>query len=463
MPAPTPDDPTLHGTLRLARFRFTPRQLIGTLTAIGMAVAALYLNFFSALAGGIPHRFATQADIIRHGFDPTRTADASTVTYPMWGYGWLYLITDTRLALMAGQMLMAVIATVLFVYVLYGKLSDRGYLLTGFLTAVALPWYCLHATISLYSPAAVLLVSSIALLIEACERRESALLPAAASGVLFGLCLNFRSDFLLMPVGVIILVLACRRSAESVKYLTVWVIAIAAMMVPWVLYTWHTVGQPRITSTNGGHALFIGLGQLPGNSWGITPIDTDPLMRQIIDRELGPKESTLGLRADGILKREFRERIKERPAEFARKMAFSGFKVILQGAYPGEFLNTATHRVRRAELVDRCKSFVRGPLAYLKKNGSDRTFRLVLIMASYGLTVGVVLSSFLVAPVNAWFGIRRGNLAILLVLACIAYHWLLQAAVFNLPHYTSSHLVFHIANLGFACDTWLALRTSGRT
>jgi len=60
-----------------------------------------------------------------------------------------------------------------------------------------------------------------------------------------------------------------------------------------------------INSTNGGHVLYISLGQLPGNKWGITALDEDIKMKTIIKDRLGPGVNTMALDSDKILKNEY--------------------------------------------------------------------------------------------------------------------------------------------------------------
>ena len=53
-----------------------------------------------------------------------------------------------------------------------------------------------------------------------------------------------------------------------------------------MMFTNMQIGKPIPTSTNSGHVLFIGLGQLPGNKWGITPHDKDPVKTSLLIKSL---------------------------------------------------------------------------------------------------------------------------------------------------------------------------------
>lgn len=409
---------------------------------------ALTLNSNADLASGTVSRFENQAQIIRGGFDPSLATDASTLTYPMWGYGWFFAITQNRLIIKVIQSLFGLAATIYLMKVLSGEAKTKlgRFTMIG-LTAIALPWYCLHTTITLYAIASSILVVAVALFLVA-----ESYGVAIASGLLFGLCLNFRSDYLLMPIGFIAIMVICRQ--KNFRLIGTWLISISVMMVPWFIHTNSVTDQGRLTSTNGGHAMFVGLGQLPNNVWGITASDRDPLMMDLVRKEFGAGVSTLSYRADSFLKHEFKQRVVQEPLEYTKKVAHSTIKAMTQGAYPGEFLNRPNEPIRREEIVSRCRRILFHPIAFTQEYGVGQAFRTLLMIASYAFTIITVFLSFLAVPLNLWFGIKLRHAATLIVVGCIVYQLLLQMFIYNLPWYTSTVLLFHFANLGFAADHW---------
>lgn len=83
--------------------------------------------------------------------------------------------------------------------------------------------------------------------------------------------------------------------------------------------------------------LFIGLGNLPDNKWGIAPYDGDPVMRALIQEQFGARRSSLLYDTDRFLRGEFFRRIRQDPQEYLRKVSYA-FQVMLRGGvYAGEF------------------------------------------------------------------------------------------------------------------------------
>ena len=81
---------------------------------------------------------------------------------------------------------------------------------------------------------------------------------------------------------------------------------ILLLLIPWGIYTYSRSNQFLLTSTNSGHTLFIGLGQLNNNKWNITPSDDDLKMNQILTQNLNTDHSQVqGMRRVNILRKSF--------------------------------------------------------------------------------------------------------------------------------------------------------------
>ena len=78
------------------------------------------------------------------------------------------------------------------------------------LVVVSLPWYAFNSLRWPYSIAVALVLVALALLIRGIERK-AAVWPFAAAGVAFGLTLNFRSDYIAVPVFVALGLVALSR------------------------------------------------------------------------------------------------------------------------------------------------------------------------------------------------------------------------------------------------------------
>ena len=259
-----------------------------------------------------------------------------------------------------------------------------------------------------------------------------------------------------MPVGFCLIAILF-HGLSSVPRLVLWVVSIAVTMVPWLLYTRNTVGAPLLTSTNGGHVLYIGLGQLPNNPWGITGIDNDPAMRAFVDARFGEEESTAGSKADGALRAEFRRLVAEHPVAYVRKMLHSFNAVLTEGGYPGEFVSLP--EPGNAKLVSsRCKSALLSPVDYIREYGLAEILKTYLLIASFAFSLVVVFASNILLLPNGIFALLRKDFPALMIVATVFYTTLLQCATFQMRTYSNAVLVFHIINIAFAVSYIIGFR-----
>ncbi|MDA9602326.1 hypothetical protein N9S18_00550 [Flavobacteriaceae bacterium] len=106
-------------------------------------------------------------------------------------------------------------------------------------------------------------------------------------------------------------------------------------LIPWGLYTYSKTNHFLINSTNTGHVLFIGLGQLPNNSWGITPRDDDIKMKQILENQFKKGVSSVSFESNEFLKKEFQKLILKKPLEWVKKCFYSFRLILLDPFYVG--------------------------------------------------------------------------------------------------------------------------------
>ena len=222
---------------------------------------------------------------------------------------------------------------------------------------------------------------------------------------------------------------------------------IAIPMIPWMLYSYSVTSKPLVTSTNGGHVLFIGLGQLPGNKWGITPSDSDPLMHSLLKDGQDETCHSCSYEADRVLKKEFLNRIKSDPGEFGKKILHSLKQTTTGGAYPGEFL--ATDQFLNASAVTaRLKQALLRPSESIQEHGLDGMLRVFALGASYAMSIFIVLVSTILVPINGIYSVWKGDLRAMLVVAVLSYNLLLQCCAFQLLPYSNAMLIFHVVNIG---------------
>ena len=97
------------------------------------------------------------------------------------------------------------------------------------------------------------------------------------SGVLFGIAYNFRAEALLLIVLMFMAILLSGLLENRLKTFTskgsIFLFSALIMTLPWLTYT-GTVGKSiQLSSTNGGAVMYLGLGYLPNNPWGIVADD----------------------------------------------------------------------------------------------------------------------------------------------------------------------------------------------
>ena len=303
------------------------------LLAVAVAPVVVYLNQDALGMQGIYPDYVCLRHAILAGLDPAADHCPST-TFPMWGYGWLLAVTTSRWVLLLGQCLLAVAAAWSFLLVLerLDVLRGRPLRFAKAVLVVSLPWYVSHALRWPYSEASSLLLGSIALLALAVRRPGVPYRLVALSGLLFGLALNFRSDYVALPVLLVaVVVVLGRERVELLKRMAGWVAVAAVTLAPWMAYSARATGRPLVTSTNGGHVLYISLGQLAGNPWGITPFDGDPRMHRELDAHFGRHVSSLTYASDGYLRSRFVHLVLAHPAAWLRKDARNALHTLTDG------------------------------------------------------------------------------------------------------------------------------------
>jgi hypothetical protein len=433
------------------------------LPATLVAALVIYLNYHAmAMQQGLMNYYYGFKRVILAGFDPS-VGMQDAPAFPMWGYGWMLALTENKLALLIMQTVLALLATWLIIrYVEQNQLLSAPTLrVLKILVVCSLPWYGFHAVRWPHSINVSLFTISFVLLNKALVSGRLEVLRLVLSGILFGLALNFRSDYLLMPFGLAAAsVFICRPAALAFAKTIIWMMAVYVMLVPWMLYTWRATGTPLVSSTNGGHVLFIGLGNLPGNKWGITPVDSDPEMHRLLLEHFGKPVSSLGLDADRFLKKEFIKRVLENPGEYLHRCGYALIETIFSGAYGGEFeLLSDDPNVPGGQIIHG-RELLKSPRQVFAAYGAWRSARWVVRCACMGMGYVVVAMSYIFLPVVIIWAIARKNLFWLLLTLAIVYQAMLMVFMYVMNLYSANMYLFFLFNLVFGAS--LVLPTAGR-
>ncbi len=382
-------------------------------------------------------------DIITAGFNHERL-----ITFPIWGYGWLMLLTTDKLGLMLIQTAVALATLAYFIRVLEQERLFSVYVIRAFKMGMvfSIPWYAAHALRWPYSFTISLLPVSIVLLYKAFTHRSAVWQPLIVSALLFGMVLNFRSDYWLTPVGMALLLMAFCRTKRSCIMAIAWFGIVYACLVPWAFYAKKACGHYVITSTNSGHVVFIGLGNDPKNRWGIAPEDADPVMNNLVNTHFNTtKHSTLDYEADQLLQKTFLSYIRSYPWDYAKKCAIAFKTLVTDGFYPGEFFRTAEGEVagfKEQRLRALFINIIRNPRMIITSPMDS----LRILVSGFSQRMGMVLVfvSYCMAPFTVWYAVRRRSLFMLLLLSVIAYQTMINTFCYQMVCYTSNLYPFYL-------------------
>jgi len=283
-----------------------------------VCVACVLFNFRGETQTGLIPSYINYANLIKSGFD--YSVEPGLFSFPIWGYGFIIAITKSKVVLIILQQAFACGAIIFVDNVLrklgWSKVSQiifRITLLTG------LPWFFFHTVIWPYSWGASLLMFGIFALLW--HLKNGSFYYIFISAISFGLMLNFRSDYFFLAIFLACFLLFLNFSKiQEIKlgYIATWIGIVLIFLIPWSQYTKTKTGHRLFKTTNKGHFLFISLGQLPDNIWGITPFDNDSLMKKLVMENVGRKR-TASYEADQYLTNKWFELIKTNPSEFAKK------------------------------------------------------------------------------------------------------------------------------------------------
>lgn len=413
---------------------------------VPVSAIVIYLNWYATHNVGGLHYYEHFARIIKSGF-----IGEQLPTFPMWGYGWIMLIMQNKLGLICLQLAFALLALYYFVKFLEDEQLFTPSLLRALKIGMimSVPWYAFHTIRWPYSFAASFFLLSIVLLYKALTYQAKSWFYLFCSALCFGIVLHFRSDYYLMPLGLAFLSVLFFKTKRSCMQLVMWVVVIYASLAPWALYTKKACGHYLLTSTNGGHVAFIGLGHDPCNRWGITVSDGDPVMHTMVNEHFKTvRHSTLDYEADQLLKHTFFSYIIAYPWDYMKKCWYNGFLVVTQGFFPGEFFldeQGDTPFIKQARIRQVvCEVLKKPSLCF---SHPMAVFKIFLTACSYSASVILLLFSYLLLPLTAFIAYKRRLLLMWFIIAAIMYQTCMSALAQNMPSYTSNLYVFFVLNM----------------
>ncbi len=295
------------------------------------------LNWNANLMDGILPYYFDFANYFSNNFEFKKPFTGNIYTWPMWGYGFIIYLFKQKIYIIIFQQ------SLTFVTIICFRIFARKYILDksvfnifSLFLLFSIQVFCFQTSVWPYSLAANILIISIILIVRGVALQNYYYIFYAS--ILWGTLLNLRSDYFYLTFFVPLSFLFIREVTFKLKtkliFIFVWLFFNCLLITPWCLYSYQYTGHYIPTSTNGGHVLFLGLGQLPQNKWKITPSDNDFKMYEVL-RKNGIYESSLTYKSDIVLRREFARLIKQDPFEYFKKVLYNFGTFLLNPFYNG--------------------------------------------------------------------------------------------------------------------------------
>ena len=151
---------------------------------------------------------------------------------------------------------------------------------------LSMPWFLFHTQMWPKSIASNLIILGVLLLIDFFKTGKTSKL--LISSILFGILHNFRPDYFYLSI-VLYIITICFSKKRNYKTF-IFPIVQYILLVPWMVFTFYQTGKVIPTSTNAGHVLFIGLGQLQQYLY---YLDEDPKVKVLTEEFLILKVTTI--------------------------------------------------------------------------------------------------------------------------------------------------------------------------
>lgn len=458
----------------------TIRQIrnLGKTSAFIWAPALAAAGFFgnlnnTTMSGLLDYYFAYHRILIGHA----QPDGASLPTFPMWGYAFVAPVLGRQGSQIA--QLGLYISLVVFLVLAADRICKPLRINKSLLIALlCLPSFsAIFATTTPYPVAIFFQTMSLCLYVASfhvmhwwrsdqgykagVRRTLICCLMQSGSGLLAGLTLNFRSDYMYFFAGLPLISLVY-LSVDSRKFSTdlkrilkaatfsalAFYFSLFLTISPWIEYTRIATGRPLLGSTNTGHVFFLGLGQLPGNPWGITTADADPEKKKLLEsfNEL----SSLNFTGDQVMREGFIREVRRHPFHYILKCMIGAVRVTLGGIYIPEFFENVdcTAFSGEGKIVNSCREFIKdsafAPKLIFQALISHpakliaMTCLLAISIVSFAFSSAICLTCFLLLPCLFRRAFRERSIAFYVFACAISYQMAIGVFAFHMPLYMTN-------------------------
>ncbi len=373
-----------------------------------------------------------------HGYSDS---SGNPVFYPLWGYPIMQIAGFAIGRPVALTLLLQFVFSLLAIVCFYRifKIEKKYYHIPLFL-----PFLALMSVKVPDAMVAFLLLPYIYFAREYIENRRVG--SAVMAGAVLAICVNFRSEYLFLPLAHFLMIFLVREKRnETLKLSLIIIIAVLLGLLPWSLRSLNATGEYMLTATNGGSVAYISLGQLDGNKWGIAPFDSTA----VSVAQLNGFDTPFSPAADKMFKDKFFQAISDEPIEFIKKALSNSSKIFYRGVYTGEFANIFITSDRRAGINNYLlsKGGTLSQMMALKDLPASESVPIAIEKAIQLLFMAVLLVMFVMIIAKCFSKKNLSNPTFALILSLIIYRIVTIAAVqYEYRHVTS----FYILILGIS-------------
>jgi hypothetical protein len=404
------------------------------------------LNRNSQMMGGLIEYYLDFKNIITHDFN-VNYAKMNCPTFPMWGYGWIFILSTNKIIIFILQFIFSFYTIMYLIYFLrhFEKFLEQQINYFKIIILISTSFISITYTLSPYSIAINLQILAIIFFVQILKSNKNIdkIRYILYSSLSFGLLLNFRSDYVYFSVILPIILYYIQPIRYNIFLGFLWLLMTFLLLLPWMVYTKHAVGKPLLTSTNSGHVFYIGLGNLPNNKWNITTSDQDSQMYSILKKEFGKNTSSLRYKEDNFLKRKFFHLVTKDPIEYFKKSSYSFLMTLISGIYVPEFYNTLNNCSSLGCKEDFKSDLKNKPISSLY---TDYQKSIIYLITYFSIFFGiiVILFSHLLLPFFLYKGIYEKNIFIILSTFVISYQLLINTLAFQMKLYSTYSYIWSL-------------------
>ncbi len=446
-----------HGGVRRVE-SFLKNKFLFYAVLAAIIAGGTYLNYSSTTQVFILSYYEEFAKLIKAGIYHSELYKTAG-SFPMWGYGFVFALTHNKVVILVVQQLMNLLVIYSFdSYLLKNYGPGRIHQFYRLLLLFSFPLFFFHAILWPYSFSSSFLLLGLFFLIKYLDQIEtdgrSVLINLFLSAGCLGLSLNFRSDYLLCIIIIflvlIITVLFQRKKnyLQHVLAINLWMLIILLILLPWALFTKKVTNHYLVNSTNAGHVLYIGLGQLPNNKWKIRPYDDDSSMRHAIETKLHPTVySTTTYQSDSLLKKEWFNKITTDPGEYIKKCIYNFLSVFVQPFAEGDGFKKSLSEEDLTAIREKMRRMQFNSLAVLFWQKATPALLISVFTAIWGILLHLAFWVVMARNIRKLPGLFGKNKLLLVSFIFIFYQIALLAAGYFHRNYNTNIYMLYVVVL----------------